>query len=252
MVAKGSENGSESEWISFERSEKNAAKSEEGIGKIQRKIVANGSTAEDTFLGDLAMVKFAWMVIVSVAMSGLSIGQEGPSLFDMMEELSKKVDKIDSKVDALDVKIDKNYAEIFAKLDKLVLPSLAKVDGADKDCSTYSYPKKMVYVQPVVSEYKARWTFPGDLTTRLQSSHGQNVSEMSVDDQLKLHDSLHDANGTVVSRTVTRSVAPIVSYPVVRVPQVRYSPVYSTSNCPGGVCPVPSRTRTTTVSRFAR
>lgn len=250
MVARGSEIGSESEWISFARSEKNAAKSEKSIGKIQRKIVANGSTAEDTFLGGLAMVKFAWMVIVSVAMSGLSIGQEGPSLFDMMEELSKKVDKIDSKVDALDVKIDKNYAEIFAKLDKLVLPSLAKVDGADKDCNTYSYPKKTVYVQPVVSEYKARWTFPGDLTTRLQTSHGQNVSGMSVADQLKLQDSLHD--GSVVSRTVTRSVAPVVSYPVVRVPQVRYTPVYSTSNCPGGVCPVPSRTRTTTESRFGR
>lgn len=148
------------------------------------------------------------------------------------------------------MKIDKNYAEIFAKLDKLVLPSLAKVDGADKDCNTYSYPKKTVYVQPVVSEYKARWTFPGDLTTRLQTSHGQNVSGMSVADQLKLQDSLHD--GSVVSRTVTRSVAPVVSYPVVRVPQVRYTPVYSTSNCPGGVCPVPSRTRTTTESRFGR
>jgi len=250
MVAKGSENGSESEWISFARSEKNDAKRDARIGKNRIRIVANGSAVGDTFLGGWVMVKFAWMMISVVAMSGLSIGQEGPSLFDMMTELSKKVDKIDLKVDALDVKIDKNYAEIFAKLDKLVLPSLAKVDGSDKDCNTYSYPKKTVYVQPLVSEYKARWTFPGDLTTHLQTTHGQNVSGMSVADQLKLHDSLHD--GSVVSRTVTKSVAPVVSYPAVRMPVVRSVPVYSTSNCPGGVCPVPSRTRTTTVSRFGR
>lgn len=236
MDAKESEIDLESEWISFARSEKNAAKSVKDGGKNQRRIVANGSTIEETFLGDLEMVKLAWMVVFSVAMSGLSIGQEGTSLFDMMEELSKKVDKIDSKVDALDAKIDKNYSEIFAKLDKLVLPSLSKVDGADKDCNTYSYPKKTVYVQPVVSEYKARWTFPGDLTTHLQTTHGQSVAGMSVADQLRLHDSLHDS-------------APKTSYQVVRsAPVVRSVPMYSTSrtttktttsNCPGGVCPVP-------------
>lgn len=194
------------------------------------------------------MVKLAWMVVFSVAMSGLSIGQDGPSLFDMMEELSKKVDKIDSKVDSLDAKLDKNYAEIFSKLDKILLPSLAKVDGSDKDCNTYSYPKKTVYVQPVVSEYKARWTFPGDLTTHLQTTHGQSVSGMSVADQLRLHDSLHDS-APKTSYQVVRS-APVVSYPVARMPQVRTVPMYSTSNCPGGVCPMPSRTRTTTTSRY--
>jgi hypothetical protein len=72
-------------------------------------------------------------------------------------------------------------------------------------------------IVPVVSS-SSHWSYPGDITTHLQSAHGQNVSGMSIEQQLNLHDALHESK-PVASRVVTRSSV-------------------QTSNCPGGVCPV--------------
>ena len=72
----------------------------------------------------------------------------------------------------------------------------------------------------------SQWTYPGRIDNHLTSSHGvsrSQLSGMSKQEQERLHDSLH--NGT--------PNRPVYRQPVYRQP-VR-------SNCPGGVCPTPTR-----------
>lgn len=73
------------------------------------------------------------------------------------------------------------------------------------------------------------WTYPGEISNHLASSHGVSTAGMSREQMLDLHDSLHE--GTSVSA-------------------VRYSPTVSStrvgvavSNCPGGNCPTSSSAR---------
>lgn len=47
------------------------------------------------------------------------------------------------------------------------------------------------------------WTWPGNLSSHLQSSHGASVAGLSHAQQVALHDSLHNAGRT--SRAVVRS-----------------------------------------------
>jgi hypothetical protein len=86
-----------------------------------------------------------------------------------------------------------------------------------------------VYSQPVVSS-GPHWTYPGDIASHLQNDHGQSVSGMSVDQQLTLHDSIHESQRSGVTRTVTRSNL-------------------QSGNCPGGVCPTSASTVTRSFSR---
>jgi hypothetical protein len=66
------------------------------------------------------------------------------------------------------------------------------------------------------------WTYPGDIAGHLLGgSHGVSQSELvglSKDQMESLHDSLHDAGGQAVR-------------------------LQSSSSCPGGVCPQPTRVR---------
>lgn len=74
------------------------------------------------------------------------------------------------------------------------------------------------------------WTYPGDLSSHLASSHGVNTQGMSHSEQLALHDSIHKSTS---SSTSTQS----------RPPQTPLPPKSSTqttgaSTCPAGtVCP---------------
>lgn len=68
-----------------------------------------------------------------------------------------------------------------------------------------------------VSNYRARWTYPGTIEHHMATSHGVSVNGMSQSELLAHHDSIHDTIGPVYSTSTTTSV--------------------SSSNCPGGVCP---------------
>jgi hypothetical protein len=87
-----------------------------------------------------------------------------------------------------------------------------------------------VYSRPVVRS--SHWTYPGDITTHMQTTHGQNVSGMSVEQQLSMHDAIHESQSkpASVARSVTRSNV-------------------QTSNCPGGVCPTNASSVTRSYSR---
>lgn len=77
----------------------------------------------------------------------------------------------------------------------------------------------------------SHWTYPGDITSHLQTDHGQATNGMSIEQQLTLHDALHESQRTMgTARTVTRS----------RV---------QSGGCPGGVCPTSSRGVSRTYSR---
>jgi len=78
------------------------------------------------------------------------------------------------------------------------------------DCPGGNCPTApMMQVKPapvVVNINQAHWTYPGDITTHLRTAHGQNVSGLSHEQQLTLHDSLH--NGTANVSRKTYYVAP--------------------------------------------
>jgi hypothetical protein len=77
-----------------------------------------------------------------------------------------------------------------------------------------------------VANYRARWTYPGTIEQHMATSHGVSVSGMSQSDLLAQHDAIHDTIGTTYSTSTQTS--------------------YSSSSCPGGVCP---SGRTATASR---
>jgi hypothetical protein len=80
------------------------------------------------------------------------------------------------------------------------------------------------YAKPIVRS-GSHWTYPGDITSHLEADHGQIVNGMSIEQQLSLHDSLHESQRVMgTARTVTRS----------RV---------QSGGCPGGVCPTSSQAR---------
>lgn len=181
-------------------------------------------------------------------------------LEDATKLLEVKVDKIDNKLIRVESDVSALKEQIallsntLSEMSKPQSVATAKTacdckDCQCNDCGSGPCPtpsvekvavvesKPIVASRPAVSpsvtssdSYRARWTYPGNISTHLSSTHGVDVSGMSVSDQLRLHDSMHEAERG--SSTVRYSVAsPVRSY-------VR------SSSCPGGVCPMPSRTTT--------
>lgn len=176
--------------------------------------------------------------------------------------LEVKVDKIDSKLVRVESDVSalkEQIALLSNTLSEMSKPSsvaIAKAACDCKDCqckdcgsgpcptpavekvSVNSTPAVASKPVPASDSYRARWTYPGNISTHLSSTHGVDVSGMSVSDQLRLHDSMHEAERG--SSTVRYSVANPVQYSTSQ-------PVRSyvrSSSCPGGVCPMPSRTTT--------
>lgn len=72
-----------------------------------------------------------------------------------------------------------------------------------------------------VANYRARWTYPGTIEHHMATSHGVSVSGMSEAELLSQHDLMHDMMGPVYQ---SQNVS------------------YSSSSCPGGVCPTSGTT----------
>lgn len=113
-------------------------------------------------------------------------------------------------------------------------PAVVKSSGGSSGTvvqNVYSQPvvSQPVYSAPVVRSSN-HWSYPGDISTHMQTAHGQDVYGMSVEQQLSLHDSIHESQRGGVTRTVTRSNV-------------------QASNCPGGVCPTNASTVTRSYSR---
>lgn len=67
------------------------------------------------------------------------------------------------------------------------------------------------------------WTCPGDITTHLTGTHGANVAGLTIEQQLSLHDALHE----------NRRVVPVQMYS---------APVLQRT-CPKGGCPQRTQTK---------
>ena len=62
----------------------------------------------------------------------------------------------------------------------------------------------------VPNNYQARWTWPGNLSSHLSSTHGIDTSGMSRAEMMALHDQLHEGGGHIEtgwSRSVTTNFA---------------------------------------------
>lgn len=151
---------------------------------------------------------------------------ENDSRFDAIADQNES---IENKLRELELRV--------SKLEKLQTQPVAsaKVDQATVGSgSASSRPVVSNTVSaPVVVSSSSHWTYPGDIASHLSTTHGQDVSGLTTEQQLTLHDDLHE--GRVVARSFS---APIVS---------SFSRSYSvqrTSSCPGGVCPTNGVQRT--------
>lgn len=86
-------------------------------------------------------------------------------------------------------------------------------------------------LEPILAEYRVEWTWPGGteqtLREHLREEHGVTGIESLTDrDIRKLHAVLHERAKKAVSHSA-----------------IRASPAPRQSSCPGGVCPVPNRSR---------
>jgi len=52
---------------------------------------------------------------------------------------------------------------------------------------------------------QTHWSFPGNITNHLQTDHGQTISGMSTEDQLRLHDSIHTSSRSSYSSSYSSS-----------------------------------------------
>lgn len=131
-------------------------------------------------------------------------------------------------------------------------PPVASTSTASTPNVTRSVVRTQSFSAPVaqpniVRSSSSHWTYPGDITSHLETDHGQSVAGLSHEQQLDLHDSLHESgrtSGVTVSRSYVRTSAPIVSTPV-------YAPQFSTavSSCPNGQCPTATSYTQTTRTR---
>lgn len=133
-------------------------------------------------------------------------------------ELSDKIEALQTKLCDCNTRAEQSVKAEPPKVRSEVVQSMPVV--------VQSTPVAM----PIVRS-GSHWTYPGDITSHLEADHGQVVKGMSIEQQLSLHDSLHESQRVMgTARTVTRS----------RV---------QSGGCPGGVCPTSSRGVTKTYSR---
>jgi len=71
-------------------------------------------------------------------------------------------------------------------------PSLPEVRVVTR---TSSLPE----VKMVTRTSSNHWSYPGDISSHLQTVHGRSVSNLSIEQQLSLHDSLHQSTRSVVT-----------------------------------------------------
>jgi hypothetical protein len=149
------------------------------------------------------------------------------SLSDRIDDLQKKISDCSTRCDAMKINAVAPVVKSGGGSTGNVVankyetkPAIVKFSGGGSSGSIV----QNVYSQPV-----QHWSYPGDITTHMQVEHGQSVSGMSVEQQLSMHDAIHESQRSNVTRTVTRSNL-------------------QTSNCPGGVCPTSSSTVSRSVS----
>lgn len=157
-----------------------------------------------------------WIVILVMVMIANTCAAQSPLENFFSSELAEH----EKRLDALETTVAKI---IQAEPVKATLPAPVAAPA----------PKPVKQIPSAVASTSGpHWTYPGDITTHLTGTHGANVAGLTIEQQLSLHDALHE-NRNVVS-------VPMYSAPVYR------------SSCPGGVCPIDGRAVQTTRYRVWR
>lgn len=154
---------------------------------------------------------------------------------DPIREDLRTVEKsLNDRIDELQNKIADCSCKCDATKTAAVSPVVKSGGGSTGNVVANKYEQKSAVVKSssggstgsvVQNVYQPvqHWSYPGDITTHMQVEHGQSVSGLSIEQQLSMHDAIHESQPRSVTRTVTRSNV-------------------QTSNCPGGVCPTSSST----------
>ena len=135
-------------------------------------------------------------------------------------------------------------------------PSVVKSGSGSNGGSTGGSAGTVTYGTPqVVRSTGSHWSYPGSIDDHLRTGHGiANVSGMSHEDQLTLHDSLHQSTPVPVQssvQVVQQTVPRFIPQALPKVQRTSVSKTVRTQNCPGGVCPTNSslQYRSTTTTR---
>jgi hypothetical protein len=96
----------------------------------------------------------------------------------------------------------------------------------------------------VAEWYRGPWTYPGEIAGHLQDEHGVRVTGgMTVQEMERLHAAIHAKDEPLASAAELPTVPTFIDkQPVNQV----------SSNCPGGVCPVRTRSVSVTAPTFSR
>jgi hypothetical protein len=158
---------------------------------------------------------------------------------DRLDVLEAKFSAIENSINKLSVAIETASAKEVVTVAVTEKPKTTEVATSSKPVVLspptviYSQPATVSYTPPVPTQKivttssgyydgTSQRTYPGDIRSHLQGTHGVGSTAGMTKDQMEaLHDSLHNGSRSVSrSRTVTRSV--------------------QQSACPGGVCPSPA------------
>jgi len=104
----------------------------------------------------------------------------------------------------------------------------------------------------VAEWYRGPWTYPGEIADHLQDDHGVRVTgDMTVPEMEKLHAAIH-AKDEPLALAANGSASASASLPTVPT-FIDKQPVNQvSSNCPGGVCPVRTRSVSVTAQTYSR
>jgi hypothetical protein len=96
----------------------------------------------------------------------------------------------------------------------------------------------------VAEWYRGPWTYPGEIADHLQGDHGVKVTGgMTVPDMERLHAAIHAKDEPLASAAELPTTPTFIDKQPVN---------QLSSNCPGGVCPVRTRSVSVTAPTFSR
>lgn len=173
-------------------------------------------------------------VFLAIAMTMAAVANEAPERLPPRDNS----DQIESLRKDVDLLLEANV-KLEARLSKLETTPPAKQPEQPKPPKLV--PSKMAAdTQPQpepVAKYThdtkpGHWTFPGDLSDHLRTTHGANVDGMTKEQMLNMHDALHESEPVKVVQPVREVIQPVV--------QPVQSFIQQPSTCPAGQ-PCPQR-----------
>lgn len=103
---------------------------------------------------------------------------------------------------------------ICSHADAQLFSRFGRARVSSSSCPGGVCPTATVYSSPATTRSPGHWSYPGDIDSHLQSTHGVSTAGMSRQQKLDLHDSLHEGTAPAVRRS--QSVVVHGAYPSVQ------------------------------------